>query len=64
MHGNKKAGTLSDVHAALFAYGFHLEIVVLIIRRAGRKRNYGAGFRLVTARRRRECARVRHVCMR
>lgn len=25
MHGNRNARTLSDVQAALFAYGFHLE---------------------------------------
>lgn len=63
MHGNTDGETLSDVHALLFAYSFHLEIVVLVIRRAGRKCNYGAGFRLVTGRHW-ERARVRHGCMR
>lgn len=57
------AETLSDTHTALFAYGFHLEIVVLAIRQTGRKRNYGAGLRSMTARRC-ERAHVRHVCMR
>lgn len=46
MHTNRNAETLSDVHTPLFAYAFHLEIVVLVIRRVGRKHNYGAGFRL------------------
>lgn len=60
MHGNRNPLRRTRT---LFAYGFHLEIVVLVIRQAGRKRNYRGGFRLVTARRR-ERARVRHVCLR
>lgn len=45
------AEPLSDTHAAIFAYAFHLEFLILAIRQTGRKRNYGAGSCLVAARR-------------
>lgn len=38
------------LHTALFAYGSHLEIVVLVIRQGRRKHNYGTSFHLVTGR--------------
>lgn len=59
----RPAEPLSDTHAALFAYAFHLEILILAIRQTGRKRNYGAGSCFVAARRGAR-ARVRHVCVR
>lgn len=50
-HRNTKKQKCSQIHnAALFAYRFHLEIVILVIRQTERKHNYGTGFHLVTAR--------------
>lgn len=50
-HRNTKKQKCSQIHnAALFAYRFHLEIVILVIRQTERKHNYGTGFYLVTAR--------------
>lgn len=49
-HRNTNTEILTDTHTALFAYRFHLEIVILVIRQTERKHNYGTGFHLVTAR--------------
>lgn len=49
-HRNTNTEILTDTHTALFAYCFHLEIVILVIRQTERKHNYGTGFHLVTAR--------------
>lgn len=44
-HRNKN----TEMHTAIFAYRFHLEIVILVIRQTERKHNYGTGFHSVTA---------------
>lgn len=59
MHTNRNAETLSDVHTPLFAYAFHLEIVVFG-NQTGREETQ---LRSWLPLRHRERARVRHVCM-
>lgn len=49
-HRNTNAEMLTDTCATSFAYHFHLEIVILVIRLTERKHNYGTGFHLVAAR--------------